>query len=137
MKISGVKKIKLKKFKNKKGDLLKFISRKDKIYKKFGEIYFTEVKKELKGWNYHKRNTCLLAVPYGKVEFNLVDGRHKEINFKKKLKIYIGKKEYYLLVIPPKIWFSFKSVSRFSLVANLIKNPHNNLEIKKKIIEHD
>ena len=43
MKISGVKKIKLNIFKNNKGDLLKFISKKNSFYSKFGEIYFNEI----------------------------------------------------------------------------------------------
>ena len=68
MKISGIKKIKLKIFKNPKGDLLKYISIKKSYFKKFGEVYFSEIKKNsIKGWNAHIKNTCLLAVPFGKV----------------------------------------------------------------------
>lgn len=137
MKINGVRKIRLKKFKSQKGDLLKFVSRNKNFYKKFGEIYFTEVKEKIKGWNYHKKNTCLITVPHGKVEFNLVDGRQKKVNFNKKLKIIIGKENYYLLIIPPRVWFSFKSIDKSSLVANLIENPHSDLETKKKEIKYD
>ena len=43
--------------KNPKGDLLKYVTKEDKYFKKFGEIYFTEIKKgEIKGWNIYKKN---------------------------------------------------------------------------------
>ena len=70
MKIIGLKNIKRKVIGNNKGDILKFLSRQDSFFKKFGEIYFTEIfKNKVKGWNYHKKNNCLLSVPYGKVQF--------------------------------------------------------------------
>lgn len=134
MRINGVKRIKLKKFNNIRGDLLKYISKNDNFFEKFGEVYFTEIKKKPKGWNYHKYNKCLIAVPYGKVQFTLVDGRKKKTDFNKRLKISIGKKNYFLLIIPPKVWFSFRSLTNFSLIANLIKTPHSKLEIKKRDI---
>ena len=41
--------------KNKKGNIIKFISKDNKLLSKFGEIYFSEIKKgKVKGWNYHK-----------------------------------------------------------------------------------
>ena len=58
MKIIGLKKIKIKIINNKKGDILKFISKKSNFFKSFGEIYFTEINyKQTKGWNLHKKNT--------------------------------------------------------------------------------
>ena len=43
MKIIGVKKIEVKLFKNNKGDLLKYVSKKSPYFKSFGEIYFNEI----------------------------------------------------------------------------------------------
>ena len=43
MKITGVKNITAKVFKNQKGDLIKFISKKNPYFKSFGEIYFNEI----------------------------------------------------------------------------------------------
>ena len=58
--------------KNNKGDILKFLSKKNKYFKKFGEIYFSEINKgSTKGWNFHKKNTCLICVPVGKVVFSI------------------------------------------------------------------
>ena len=45
MKITGLKILKQKIINNKKGDILKFLSKRDSFFKKFGEIYFTEIKK--------------------------------------------------------------------------------------------
>ena len=51
MKIIGLKILKQKIVNNKKGDILKFISKRDIFFKKFGETYFTEIKKnKTKGW---------------------------------------------------------------------------------------
>ena len=76
MKIIGVKKIPAKSFKNNKGDLLKFVSKKDFFFKSFGEIYFNEINyKKKKGWIKHKKNQCIFAVAYGEINFKLVDDR--------------------------------------------------------------
>ena len=39
----GIKIISLPKIKNNKGDILKFLSKKSYFFKKFGEIYFSEI----------------------------------------------------------------------------------------------
>ena len=72
MKIPGVKLKKLKIINNPKGNIYKYISKKDSIFKKFGEVYFSEIfKGKIKGWNLHKKNTCIICVPSGKVKFIL------------------------------------------------------------------
>ena len=81
MSLKKIKKIKLKIIQNEKGDILKYLSKKDKFFKRFGETYFTEIKKnKIKGWNYHKKCWCLLAAPYGNVKFIFA----KKISGKKK-----------------------------------------------------
>ena len=90
MKLSNIKIIKLKVYKNFKGNLIKYLNNKNKNFKKFGEIYFTEIKKNhVKGWNYHKRLQCLIAVPFGEVVFTFKTNMKNK--FKKKL--IIGKKK--------------------------------------------
>ncbi len=127
MSLKKIKIIKLKVLKNSKGDLLKYLNRKQKNFINFGEIYFNEIKKnQVKGWNYHKKCQCLLAVPYGKVKFTFA----KDIR-KKKKNITIGRKNFSLLVLPPKIWFKFKSLSKISLVVNTIDKIHKKNETLK------
>ncbi len=122
-----IKIFKLKISSNSKGDMLKYLSKKDKYFKKFGEVYFTEIKKgKIKGWNYHKKYTCLLTVPLGKVEFIFFDKISKM-----KKKIIVGKKNHSVIVVPPKIWFCFKSLNKLSLIANTIDGIHNKNETLK------
>ena len=112
---------------NKKGDLVKYVSRKNFFFKKFGEIYFNHIKlKKTKGWNYHRKNTCLLICVWGKVKFHFVDKNGKE------RKIILDSKLGKILKLPPKIWFSFKSLKTQSIIANLIENPHRDSEVIKK-----
>ena len=131
MSLSKIKTIKLKISTNQKGDVLKYLTRKNKYFKKFGEVYFTEIKKnKVKGWNFHKKCWCLLAVPYGKVKFTFAEN----IKSKKKT-IIIGKKNYSLIVVPPRIWFNFMSIKKISLVVNTLNHVHNKNETLKIPIE--
>ena len=131
MSLSKIKTIKLKISNNPKGDVLKYLTRKNKYFKKFGEVYFTEIKKnKVKGWNFHKKCWCLLAVPYGKVKFTFAEN----INGKKKT-IIIGKKNYSIIVVPPRIWFNFMSIKKISLVVNTLNQIHNKNETLKIPIE--
>ena len=125
--IKNLKILKLKKIQNSLGDITKYISKKDKFYKKFGEIYFNEIKKgEIKGWNYHKKNQCIITVPVGKVKFKFTN----KIGGKVKI-ITIGRENYKAIVIPPKVWFSFTSEKKYSLLVNLIDNKHSKKETLK------
>lgn len=125
--LSEIKIYKLNKFKNLKGDVLKYLNKNNKYFKKFGEIYFTEIKKKkIKGWNFHKKCQCLLTVPVGKVKFEFAE----KISGRKRV-IIIGKKNYSIIVVPPRIWFNFTSLEKISLVANTINEIHNNKETLK------
>ena len=123
--VNKIKIIKLKIIKNKKGDLLKYLDKNFKYFSKFGEIYFTEIKKgKIKGWIKHKINSCFLVVPHGKVEFKIKNS----LKEKKLKKIILSKKNYKLLIIPPKKWFCFKGLENNSLIINSLQNPHSDLE---------
>ena len=126
MTVKSIKLLNKKIFKNPKGDLIKYISKKDFFYRKFGEIYFTEIKKnKKKGWIKHKKNQCLIICLVGKVKFHLID------KFDKEKKFILKEKSGKILLIPPKVWFSFQSVNKNSLIANLINLPHFDKEVEK------
>lgn len=113
--------------KNPKGNIIKYLSKKDKIYKGFGEIYFSEIKKnKIKGWNLHKKFTCILTVPIGNVEFIILSNKNtflrRRIDSKKKI------------IIPPNNWFCFKSIAKKSIIVNVINGPHSKKETEKKSI---
>jgi len=132
MKIIGVKKIKVKLFKNSKGDLLKYISKKSLYFKSFGEVYFNEINfKKKKGWILHKKNQCIICVCYGEVKFKLIDGRTKSKSFNIENNIILSKKNHSILVIPPGIWFSFTTNKKKSIFANFINHVHLDKESVK------
>ena len=136
MKIIGLKKINTKVIKNKKGDLLKYLSTKDKFFKKFGEIYFSEIKKgHIKGWKLHKKYKCHLAVLSGSVTFNFEDSRKNSKTYLKKDKVTLNKKNHGILLVPPNVWFSFTTKNKVSLVVNTLNYPHSDSETKNKPIK--
>ena len=64
-----IKKKKIKVIKNSKGNIIKFINSKELPIKKFGEIYFSEVKPNIfKGWKFHNLRSQYLTVISGNVE---------------------------------------------------------------------
>ena len=129
MKIIGVKKIKQRIFKNPKGDLLKFVSKKNDFFKSFGEIYFNEINSnKKKGWILHKKNQCIFSAVYGEVSFKLYDGRKKSSSFNNEANITLNKKKYNILIVPPGVWFSFTTKKKKSVIANLINKPHSDNE---------
>lgn len=129
MRINGVKKIKQQVFKNSKGDLLKFISKKNNFFKSFGEIYFNEINQnKKKGWIKHKKNQCIFSVPYGEVNFKLIDGRKNSKSFNVEENITLKKNNFNVLVVPPGVWFSFTTKKKKSVIVNLINNPHSDSE---------
>jgi len=129
MKIIGVKKIKVKLFKNNKGDLLKYVSKKSSYFKSFGEVYFNEINfQKKKGWILHKKNQSIICVCYGEVKFKLIDGRKKSKSFNVENNIIISKKNHSILIIPPGIWFSFTTNKKKSIFANFINYVHSDKE---------
>ena len=125
----GIKKIPLEVIKNKRGDIFKFISKNNKYYKNFGEIYFSEIKyKKKKGWNYHKKNKCHVAPIAGKIKFDFF--KKKKGKFIRK-KAIISKNDYSMIIIPPKIYFAFQGLSKFNLLVNFLERPHDPKESLK------
>lgn len=126
MNIDKVEIINLNKISNIKGNIIKIINKKDKRFKKFGEIYFSEIKKNyIKGWNLHKKYYCQLSLCYGKIILRL-----KDKNSNKKT-INISLKNPKLIIIPPNIWFSFESVVKKSMIFNILSGIHNSKETEK------
>ena len=138
MKIIGLKKIEQKIINNRKGNVIKFLSKKSTFFKGFGEVYFTEIlKNKVKGWNYHKKNHCILCVPQGRVEFLFIDGRKNSKTYFKEDRVIIGKKRPYIIKVPPKVWISFKSKEKNSLVVNFMERPHSKNEaIKSNLVKN-
>tara|TARA_B100000767_G_scaffold273534_1_gene303946 strand:+ start:25314 stop:25769 length:456 start_codon:yes stop_codon:yes gene_type:complete len=119
---------KVKKIKQNKGNIHKFIDIKSPLFKSFGEIYFTEVKKNsTKGWKKHKKTVSLIKVINGKIRF---------IFFYRKTfySIDINHLDNVIIQIPPKIWFAFKGIAKNNLLSNLINKKHSDKEVETKTI---
>ena len=117
------------------GSVYKFINTFSSHYKGFKESYFSSVKyMKIKGWNYHKKITCNIIVIKGKIEFSFKDNDFNDIYLDNK-KLIMTDNLNYRLVIPPKIWFSFKGKKRGeNIILNLTNKIYDKNEILKKSI---
>jgi hypothetical protein len=114
---------------NKNGDIIKFISKKDKYFKGFGELYFSKIRKNyLKGWIIHKKNYSLLKIISGKILIKTIFFHKKKIIKKNFL---ISSKKNVLLLIPPKIAFNLISIDSISIIQNFSNNVHKKNEYTK------
>tara|TARA_B100000925_G_C21916907_1_gene434046 strand:- start:57 stop:515 length:459 start_codon:yes stop_codon:yes gene_type:complete len=140
--IEGIKLTELKKFSDKKGEVLHFINKNSASFKNFAEVYFSKIKPGvIKGWKCHKLTTQNICVPNGEIKFVLYDNREFSNSYKHFDELILNNIEnYFLLTIPPNIWYSFKCVSKEqAILSNLIDITHDpneclNLEIKNSTI---
>ena len=123
-------KIKIEKYnvvKNINGIILKILNNKQSNLKYYKDAYFSFVKfNKIKGWKKHTRMTMTLVVPVGKVKFVFYD----ENKFKS---IIIGDNRFYKIIVPPKIWFAFKGISKSkNVIFDLANVKHNDKEVVRK-----
>lgn len=109
---------KIKVIKNPKGNLFKLFSKNHDFFKKFGEIYYTEVyPNKFKGWKIHEKRTQVISVVSGKVRFFL----KKNEEDKPKIVDIESPNKLILLKIQPKTFYSFECKSKKkSILINII-----------------
>ena len=112
---------------NEKGSVLHMIRSDSEYFKRFGEIYFSEVMPDtVKGWKKHKRTTQNFVVPVGRIKLVLYDQRFESETFGMISEIELGRNDYKMVTIPPELWYGFKGLSEDkSIIANLIDRPHD------------
>lgn len=117
---------KIKVFKDKRGQVIKMINRKDKFFKKFGEIYFSTILPgKIKAWRKHKKNTCNLMLLKGNVVIKLIKNN-------KIITIKLTERKKKLLRINSNIWFGIKNIGKVEgIIVNLIDNIHNDNEVER------
>ena len=130
--LDQIKLHKLKNIKLQNGNVMHALKKSDKGFIKFGEIYFSWIKKnKIKAWKYHLKMNINFIVPVGEVQFVFHDEKKNKFR-----EIIIGKKNYSRVFVPPKIWFGFKNVSSSdSLVVNVASIEHNDNEVRTKKIK--
>ena len=117
-----------------RGKIMHMMRNDDKIFNKFGEIYFSCIyPNKIKAWHMHKKMTLNYALVYGKIKLVLYDDRKSSSTYKKTQEIVLSKENYCLVTVPPLIWNGFKSLSsENSILANCSDIPHDPNEIERK-----
>ncbi len=105
----------------------------DKSFEGFGELYFTEIKKnKVKGWKRHTKMTLNLLPVIGVIVLyikrNLLD-TPDEVKF--------GSDDYKLVCIEPNVWFAFKGIADFNIMANLASIEHDPNEVENAPYSED
>ena len=134
MKIHDVNITPLKIISDERGKVMHMLRSDNKIFKSFGEIYFSTIfHKAIKGWHLHKESFLNYACIKGEVKLVLFDQRDKSSTKNKFQEIILSPKNYNLVTIPPNIWNGFKGLdTEESIIANCLTLPHNEKEMVRK-----
>jgi dTDP-4-dehydrorhamnose 3,5-epimerase len=135
--IEGVQIVKKKQIVDDRGKILHMLRSDDKIFQKFGEIYFSFVNpKKIKAWHFHKLMTLNYVAVYGSIKLVLYDDREKSKTKGKIQEITLSNDNHHLVSIPPKIWNGFcSSNDKIAVLANCSDIPHDKEEIIR--LPHD
>lgn len=132
--IEGVKITKLNKIIDHRGAVLQMLRSDSKVFKSFGEIYFSTIFfKSIKAWHLHKKNILNYACISGEVKLVLFDDRTNSKTFGKYNEHILTPKNFFLITIPPLIWNGFKGLDKSeSIIANCASLPHNENEMVRR-----
>ena len=132
--IEGVTISKLKIISDDRGKIMHMLRADSPVFKKFGEIYFSTVYKDIvKGWHLHLESTLNYVCVKGKVKLVLFDDREKSKTKNQFHELILSPENYFLVTIPPNIWNGFKGIdTNESIIANCLDNPHNEKEMVRK-----
>ena len=132
--IEGVKINKLRQIVDDRGKVMHMLRNDDKVFQKFGEIYFSTIYfKSIKGWHLHKESFLNYACIKGEVKLVLFDTRENSSSKNLHQEIILSPKNYSLVTIPPNVWNGFKGLDKDeSIIANCLTIPHNEKEMVRK-----
>ena len=125
--IDGVTINTLKQIEDDRGAVLHMMRSDSPLFLRFGEIYFSVVNPEVvKAWKSHREMTQYFTVPVGRIQLVLFDDRRGSPSNGKVEGIVLGRPDRYFLVrIPPMVWYGFKGISEIpALVANCADLPY-------------
>lgn len=110
-----------------RGAVMHMLRKDGPIFKQFGEIYFSKIKKGfIKGWKKHRYMTQNIAVPVGNIRLVLYDDRRQSETHGSVQEFECGEANYLLIHIPPLIWYAFKALGdEYAMIANCTDLPHN------------
>lgn len=116
-----------------RGAVFHFLRSDSKNFKTFGESYFSIVNPSIiKGWKIHTKIYQNFCVPHGAVKFVVFDNRENSPTKGVIQEIILDNQlNYFLLSMPPELWYSFKCISKeASIISNIIDMPHSSDESK-------
>ena len=132
--IDGVIITKRKIIKDERGQVMHMLRNDDKMFKNFGEIYFSTINyKKIKAWHLHKEATLNYVCLKGKVKLVLFDDREESSTKSNFEEIILSPEKYFLITIPPNVWNGFKGIGEGeSIIANCLDLPHNEREMVRE-----
>jgi dTDP-4-dehydrorhamnose 3,5-epimerase len=111
--IDGLSKVPLKKIEGPKGSVLHILRANAPHFMKFGEVYISITDPgAIKGWKLHKEISQNFSVPIGKMKFVFFDDRSNSKTKGAVVEMESSLDNYYLIQVPPKIWYAFTTVSK-------------------------
>lgn len=130
--IDGVEIVQLRRIPDERGAVFHMLRRDDPHFREFGEIYFATVYPGVvKGWHLHRKMTLNYACIVGNIKLVLHDEREGSTKGQTQT-IYMGERNYVLVVIPPGVWNGFMNVGTVeAIVANCATHPHDPDEISR------
>ena len=125
--IKGVVIKKLAIHKDKRGLLMEFLRNDEPIFKKFGQVYMTLVKKGMvKAWHFHKKQDDHFCCIAGLMRLALYDARPKSKTYKEVNDFELGLDNPQVVKIPKGVYHGFKCVSQEeAIVINVPTYPYN------------
>ena len=129
--IKGIEITPLKIISDDRGSVMHMLRNDNKIFSKFGEIYFSTILKDkIKAWHLHKEATLNYACIFGSVKLTLFDDRKESVTKGMYQELFLSPENYSLITIPPNIWNGFKGLKEdLSILANCLNLPHNEKEM--------
>lgn len=127
-KIQGLRLTQLKQISDDRGSVCHYLKSSSPVFKGFGEAYYSRVKENvIKGWKCHRRIFQNFCVPFGRIKIVVYDNRPNSSTQGIFEEIILDDADnYFLLSMPPALWYAFKSESDgFSILANIINMPHD------------
>ena len=114
-----------------RGSVMHMLRSDSKIFKNFGEIYFSTIlNKKIKAWHLHKEATLNYVCLKGEVKLVLYDDRKNSPSKGQIEEIILSPINYNLITIPNNIWNGFKGLDKEeSIIANCLTLPHNEKEM--------
>ena len=132
--IDGVQITPLKKIDDKRGSVLHMMRNDVKIFRSFGEIYFSiAYPLAIKAWHLHKETYLNYACISGTINLVLFDDRPKSKTKNEIQEIILSTKNYFLVTVPPLIWNGFTNIGKDNaILANCSTVPYSDEEIIRK-----